>query len=153
MQAFGRIPMPRPSFKEISYDPNNRKKERVPKTSMMAPTDPSRTEDQIVKQTRAGLPGRKIKISHQAVYRSNRFRISEMSASQFTAWRNRMSFRSTQEVALALGVTPRAIKYYTNGERPVPGPIFRLRSEEHTSELQSLMRISYAVLFLKKNKE
>src|SRR3546814_10269361 len=26
-----------------------------------------------------------------------------------------------------------------------------LRSEEHTSELQSLMRISYAVFFLKKN--
>src|SRR3546814_7878103 len=29
----------------------------------------------------------------------------------------------------------------------------RLRSEEHTSELQSLMRISYAVLYLKKKKE
>src|SRR3546814_8897191 len=28
----------------------------------------------------------------------------------------------------------------------------RLRSEEHTSELQSLMRISYAVFFLKKKK-
>src|SRR3546814_7838978 len=28
----------------------------------------------------------------------------------------------------------------------------RLRSEEHTSELQSLMRISYAVLCLKKKK-
>src|SRR3546814_6416370 len=27
------------------------------------------------------------------------------------------------------------------------------RSEEHTSELQSLMRISYAVFFLKKNKQ
>src|SRR3546814_2044228 len=27
------------------------------------------------------------------------------------------------------------------------------RSEEHTSELQSLMRISYAVFFLKKKKE
>src|SRR3546814_7809357 len=27
----------------------------------------------------------------------------------------------------------------------------RYRSEEHTSELQSLMRISYAVFFLKKN--
>src|SRR3546814_7138380 len=27
-----------------------------------------------------------------------------------------------------------------------------MRSEEHTSELQSLMRISYAVSFLKKNK-
>src|SRR3546814_2276996 len=31
----------------------------------------------------------------------------------------------------------------------VPGP---LRSEEHTSELQSLMRISYAVFCLKKKK-
>src|SRR3546814_6072765 len=28
-----------------------------------------------------------------------------------------------------------------------------LRSEEHTSELQSLMRISYAVFFLKKKKD
>src|SRR3546814_3304311 len=34
------------------------------------------------------------------------------------------------------------------GFRPQP----RLRSEEHTSELQSLMRISYAVLCLKKKK-
>src|SRR3546814_3415341 len=32
-----------------------------------------------------------------------------------------------------------------------PGsPVFLLRSEEHTSELQSLMRISYAVFCLKK---
>src|SRR3546814_5840658 len=30
--------------------------------------------------------------------------------------------------------------------------VCRLRSEEHTSELQSLMRISYAVLCLKKTK-
>src|SRR3546814_7839545 len=30
--------------------------------------------------------------------------------------------------------------------------IYGLRSEEHTSELQSLMRISYAVFCLKKNK-
>src|SRR3546814_1527517 len=30
--------------------------------------------------------------------------------------------------------------------------IFRARSEEHTSELQSLMRISYAVFCLKKKK-
>src|SRR3546814_1725643 len=34
---------------------------------------------------------------------------------------------------------------------PPPEPI-RLRSEEHTSELQSLMRISYAVICLKKTK-
>src|SRR3546814_5496161 len=31
-------------------------------------------------------------------------------------------------------------------------PMFRSRSEEHTSELQSLMRISYAVFCLKKKK-
>src|SRR3546814_3469856 len=30
------------------------------------------------------------------------------------------------------------------------GQIFKVRSEEHTSELQSLMRISYAVFCLKK---
>src|SRR3546814_2589672 len=31
-----------------------------------------------------------------------------------------------------------------------PGPLGQNRSEEHTSELQSLMRISYAVFCLKK---
>src|SRR3546814_1261740 len=31
--------------------------------------------------------------------------------------------------------------------------VFNIRSEEHTSELQSLMRISYAVFCLKKNKK
>src|SRR3546814_8525926 len=37
-------------------------------------------------------------------------------------------------------------------DRPTNGALFstRLRSEEHTSELQSLMRISYAVFCLKK---
>src|SRR3546814_8602671 len=33
---------------------------------------------------------------------------------------------------------------------PVPAPKSGARSEEHTSELQSLMRISYAVFCLKK---
>src|SRR3546814_4379422 len=33
------------------------------------------------------------------------------------------------------------------------GALFKLRSEEHTSELQSLMRISYAVFCLKKKQE
>src|SRR3546814_9295719 len=36
---------------------------------------------------------------------------------------------------------------------PVGPKILRLRSEEHTSELQSLMRISYAVFCLKKKKK
>src|SRR3546814_3586547 len=35
---------------------------------------------------------------------------------------------------------------------PVHAPNTVVRSEEHTSELQSLMRISYAVLCLKKKK-
>src|SRR3546814_3525833 len=33
------------------------------------------------------------------------------------------------------------------------GPVSVVRSEEHTSELQSLMRISYAVFCLKKKKK
>src|SRR3546814_5487380 len=33
------------------------------------------------------------------------------------------------------------------------GSFYTLRSEEHTSELQSLMRISYAVFCLKKNND
>src|SRR3546814_8413616 len=37
--------------------------------------------------------------------------------------------------------------------RPIGGPVREwFRSEEHTSELQSLMRISYAVFCLKKKK-
>src|SRR3546814_4000479 len=35
---------------------------------------------------------------------------------------------------------------------PLSGRTWRIRSEEHTSELQSLMRISYAVFCLKKKK-
>src|SRR3546814_2544121 len=37
--------------------------------------------------------------------------------------------------------------------RPSPDRAGRTRSEEHTSELQSLMRISYAVFCLKKKKQ
>src|SRR3546814_5399823 len=41
--------------------------------------------------------------------------------------------------------------YVTNLNNLIPGTEFEnARSEEHTSELQSLMRISYAVLCLKK---
>src|SRR3546814_2104825 len=53
--------------------------------------------------------------------------------------------RCRQRVGLSAGgadrspVAPRA-----------PAPLLDLRSEEHTSELQSLMRISYAVFCLKK---
>src|SRR3546814_4098635 len=36
------------------------------------------------------------------------------------------------------------------GQGPIPA-VQKVRSEEHTSELQSLMRLSYAVFCLKKN--
>src|SRR3546814_3681823 len=43
--------------------------------------------------------------------------------------------------------------FYERHERKEKSPtVFNLRSEEHTSELQSLMRISYAVFCLKKKK-
>src|SRR3546814_1541934 len=45
-------------------------------------------------------------------------------------------FLNTRQAGHYLGLTPRHLE--------------RLRSEEHTSELQSLMRISYAVFCLKK---
>src|SRR3546814_7619082 len=43
-------------------------------------------------------------------------------------------------------------RYTPNVVRATPEVVSVLRSEEHTSELQSLMRISYAVFCLKKKK-
>src|SRR3546814_7913216 len=40
-----------------------------------------------------------------------------------------------------------------NGAPANYGDVPKLRSEEHTSELQSLMRISYAVIFLKQKQQ
>src|SRR3546814_3119886 len=58
--------------------------------------------------------------------------------------RHRDNTRRRWKVARVSGI---AIPYLENdGHRPV------IRSEEHTSELQSLMRISYAVFCLKKKK-
>src|SRR3546814_7023488 len=45
-----------------------------------------------------------------------------------------------------------ALDYWTASEPPVARDALPFRSEEHTSELQSLMRISYAVFCLKKKK-
>src|SRR3546814_5321890 len=49
------------------------------------------------------------------------------------------------------GVTSQQI--IAAGIKPVEKPGIAERSEEHTSELQSLMRISYAVFCLKKKKK
>src|SRR3546814_3562405 len=49
------------------------------------------------------------------------------------------------------GVEP-GIRHQPGACAPDRGPCLRERSEEHTSELQSLMRSSYAVFCLKKKK-
>src|SRR3546814_4290934 len=49
-----------------------------------------------------------------------------------------------------IGQPIRAVSQNTHSQS---GATFRRRSEEHTSELQSLMRISYAVFCLKKKKQ
>src|SRR3546814_9129243 len=48
---------------------------------------------------------------------------------------------------------PRSVGADHRGVAPVPRRGRHRRSEEHTSELQSLMRISYAVFCLKKKKK
>src|SRR3546814_5735821 len=58
--------------------------------------------------------------------------------------------RARQRVAVAVVLEKQTAKGET---RPVVVCFPSLRSEEHTSELQSLMRISYAVFCLKKKKK
>src|SRR3546814_7390472 len=53
----------------------------------------------------------------------------------------------------ALGALEAVLETYHAEGRPIPEPRATGRSEEHTSELPSLMRISYAVFCLKKNKQ
>src|SRR3546814_1599940 len=72
------------------------------------------------------------------------------SAAEDSAWREILEHFS-EATQIGLTATPKETKYASNihyfGE-----PVYSYRSEEHTSELQSLMRISYAVFCLKKKK-
>src|SRR3546814_7157998 len=65
----------------------------------------------------------------------------------------------TNDIGITIALVPRDTDGVDIGRRHFPlnspfqnGPIHG-RSEEHTSELQSLMRISYAVFCLKKKKK
>src|SRR3546814_6001008 len=65
---------------------------------------------------------------------------------------------SAPNIALQPLVVPAASAFRTTRARPLSGKFQKaswadLRSEEHQSELQSLMRISYAVFCLKKKNE
>src|SRR3546814_10719786 len=57
--------------------------------------------------------------------------------------------RQTGKTAVAIDTIINQKEFYEKGE-PVYCIYVACRSEEHTSELQSLMRISYAVFCLKK---
>src|SRR3546814_6537452 len=58
--------------------------------------------------------------------------------------------QSADECSRPMSLQPRRL---VCEQRKTCGVTFRKRSEEHTSELQSLMRISYAVFCLKKKKK
>src|SRR3546814_6461100 len=76
------------------------------------------------------------------------------SAVDYSSWsRSRRSAASACAPASASSCNKRADTSLTSSAPCLPNhSIRRRRSEEHTSELQSLMRISYAVFCLKKKK-
>src|SRR3546814_8612871 len=59
---------------------------------------------------------------------------------------------TTEKLAMGLLVFPAVLDWYVQWRERHRG-FYTVRSEEHTSELQSLMRISYAVFCLKKKKQ
>src|SRR3546814_9921765 len=69
--------------------------------------------------------------------------------------RVREASRSAERIAEFLAGRPgvAGVRYPTRGDNPQAALARAQRSEEHTSELQSLMRSSYAVFCLKKKKQ
>src|SRR3546814_3159878 len=76
------------------------------------------------------------------------FPYTTLFRSPHTQWRRRGSCQAIQREVPQLPVSPLAGAGRTRRTVVAHG-----RSEEHTSELQSLMRISYAVFCLKKKKK
>src|SRR3546814_1732134 len=73
--------------------------------------------------------------------------LSKTAAARFALWLfgNRHRLLALEGIHKGLAAEPQCCSYAPGSQ------LFRvLRSEEHTSELQSLMRISYAVFCLKK---
>src|SRR3546814_5253810 len=70
--------------------------------------------------------------------------------SSFSAWKSAQSPRSVQSRLPDMRFQHRGHDISSSGERSYHRA--GVRSEEHTSELQSLMRISYAVFCLKNKK-
>src|SRR3546814_7252171 len=64
----------------------------------------------------------------------------------------RFAVRNSGAITVVEGCGSNGCEYMTGGRVVILGSVGDNRSEEHTSELQSLMRISYAVFCLKKKK-
>src|SRR3546814_6543679 len=80
-------------------------------------------------------------------------------AQQFTALRRQLILEAAQRVFERDGLEKTTVRAIAKEAGCTTGAIYpwfdgkeAIRSEEHTSELQSLMRISYAVFCLKKKK-
>src|SRR3546814_2752363 len=74
---------------------------------------------------------------------------SNQNEQERVIWKSVSSVRRWQQVP---SIIPR-FRLASWRRRPKPVALSPCRSEEHTSELQSLMRISYAVFCLKKKKK
>src|SRR3546814_7156841 len=73
---------------------------------------------------------------------------ADLATSRKRGWYSNISESVSDLIGLAVTVSLGGELYAIS----IAGPVYRMkpRSEEHTSELQSLMRISYAVFCLKK---
>src|SRR3546814_8178459 len=79
--------------------------------------------------------------------RNTRMVKSQELTKEFTSWQEDRQLAVVEEI-MARG----RIELVNELKTVITGDVLRIRSEEHTSELQSLMRISYAVFLLKKKK-
>src|SRR3546814_3379915 len=87
-------------------------------------------------------------ILRRPITEASAWRSSEVATDD--SWIYRFSPAELAELDAAVEtVKARGLKAFVFGKEDFPLP----RSEEHTSELQSLMRISYAVFCLKKKKQ
>src|SRR3546814_3039512 len=96
-------------------------------------------------------PGESVVVIHNHPTRRIYANLSADNLGSRSTGRNQMALTGTAEGLLGLN---EFISVTRRQSRPLnDGPNRSSRSEEHTSELQSLMRISYAVFCLKKTQK